>query len=137
MGKKERRIMIGEGLEGLQEIFKEILTDIVDSNVNRPEKEPVGKISESLRQKYLTWAHDKEDIDAEIEFTVEQMKKKMARDIEEIFSKRHEMIVARKEELWDSIREEVGATEDDSLNINPKTGLISKWLDDDYEHGIQ
>jgi hypothetical protein len=113
-------------IEGLAEL---IHSAIFDEEEEQPTfKKPIGTISESLKQKYITWKNENEDFVAEVRFKKEVMEKKVQREMDELFRLRFEELAERKEILWDSIREELKVNDDTSLNFDPRTGIISEWV---------
>lgn len=111
----------------LEDILKQIA-----SKMGREEerhKQPIGKVTEALRQEYLDWKEQKEEMQAEMEFRMERLKVKLERELEKEFKPKFDEMQEEKQKLWKKIREEVGVIGDDDLNINTDTGVISRWID--------
>lgn len=112
----------------LEELAERIHSALFEEEEELQEKKPIGKISESLKEKYINWRNDNEDFIAEVRYKKELLDKKVQREMDELFRLRFEVLAQRKESLWDSIREEVQADDDISLNFDPNTGVISEWV---------
>lgn len=112
-------------------LFKEIAERLQMVLVEEEEEEikkPIGKISESLKEKFVNWKNENEDFVIEVRFKKEILEKKVQREMDELFRIRFEELAKRKESLWNSIREELNIDSDISLNLDPSTGVISEWV---------
>jgi hypothetical protein len=124
---ERRRIEI----HNLEDLAETIRTALFDEEEEERVKVPIGKISQSLQAKYENWKHDNEDFIDEVRYKKEQLEKRGLRELDELFKSRFEEIAKRKESLWSSIRTELNLTDEQSLNLDPKTGMISEWKDAD------
>jgi hypothetical protein len=111
----------------LEDLLKGLIVEAIGEDIEK-QKKPIGKISEELRQEYINWRDEKEDFEAEVEFRMNMLKRKLERQLAEEFEGRHQEMTDKKEELWNKIKGELGIIGESDLNINPKTGLISKWV---------
>lgn len=114
----------------LDELFKDIIVEVIKER--QREKTAIGFISEDLRKEYVAWRDEKEELEAEIKFRMERLKAKLEKQLQEEFEPKFEESNLAKKSLWNRIRNELNIADDDvSLNIDPKTGVISQWHDEE------
>jgi hypothetical protein len=117
-----------DNIDDIGEIIKEAIeNDLMDRDEST--MITVGKITEELRQRYQQWSNAKEDFEDEVEYKANQLKKQFARQMEELFTKRHSEFEEQKELLWEEIQKEIGVTDDVPLSIDIPTGEIKQKME--------
>lgn len=126
MKPKKIEVKVGD-VHNLREALEDIVGEISQSMGMSEEKTPIGTISESLRTRYVHWQHEKEDMEAEINYKTEQLRKKMERELSALYEIPYNTIMKQKNDLWSEIEKELGITEENApLTIDTATGLVSR-----------
>jgi hypothetical protein len=110
-----------------KDILREFIEEVVLGEGSKT-KTPIGLVSNELRLEYRNFVDSKKDLEAELEFKHKRAMEKVERDLEEEYSHRFEELSNYKKNLWNKIRFELDIEEGSELNIDHKTGLISKWV---------
>jgi hypothetical protein len=110
----------------LEDLIKGLLSEALEDSGKV--KKPIGMISDELRQAYCEWRDEKEELEAEIEFRMERLKRKLEKQLADEFEQKFRDTEEKKDKLWKDIRAELGLIGEKDLNINTKTGVISQWV---------
>ena len=112
--------IIGLALGDLLEHIEEDLNTV---------KDPIGTISEELRQEIKNIHRDRSYLRDEKEIKIEELAREAKRTISELFDDREEELQDRHDAMWNKIYAEIGAEPSKSgYSVNPRTGVVSRKI---------
>jgi hypothetical protein len=113
-----------EFLSGLLEVIKELEEETTEKRM----KVPVGCISDQLKREFKVWKNDTMNFEDEMALRKELLIRRVTRELKEYGQEMSEGLEKRRDELWEKVRVELQIEKGTDLNIDMKSGIISKLV---------
>ena len=112
----------------LNEALEQFVEMMIEKEEDR-EKMEIGKINELTRLAFEKWKNEQADLKAEFEFRKKMLERKVVRELRAEFEPRFDASEKAHKELWTSIEQELGVSNELELSLNHKTGIVSQYID--------